>query len=392
MTTVVFIHGTGVRELRYGQALDRIRRGLSRHRPDLTVSPCYWGGTLGSRLGADGRSVPGLGPADDFSEQDRERARWAMLYDRPLYELELLEVAGGRPPRMTPGGREPGAELAERLEACAEQPEVRGAFEAAGLDEGPSPAVAAVAGSRACRAALARLEEDTAAVRGMLARAVTAQALAQVDGGPGTVDPGARDAVVGALLDALGGDEYGIGEVGAKVLRTAGALALQFGGDRLVVNRRGDWTEERHPLAGDVMAYLARGGGIRDFIAERVRAVEGPVALLAHSLGGVAAVDLLVQQELPQVELLVTVGSQAPFLYELDALPCLPFPTALPARFPRWVNVFDRRDLLSYLARPVFPGRAEDVEVDNGQPVTTAHSGYWNNESIYRLLASEVRA
>ena len=83
---------------------------------------------------------------------------------------------------------------------------------------------------------------------------------------------------------------------------------------------------------------------------------------------------------------LVTVGSQAPFLYELNALPTLEFGVALPATVPRWVNVFDRRDLLSYAGEGVFSGRVEDREVDNRVPFPRSHSAYFGNKHFYAVL------
>ena len=115
-------------------------------------------------------------------------------------------------------------------------------------------------------------------------------------------------------------------------------------------------------------------------------AVEAPVVLVAHSLGGIASVELLATRALPAVELLVTVGSQAPFLYELNALPTLPFGAELPPTVPRWVNVFDRRDLLGYTGAGVFPGRVEDREVDNRAPFPRSHSAYFANERFYAVL------
>ncbi|MEK8145750.1 hypothetical protein NKH18_44170 [Streptomyces sp. M10(2022)] len=56
------------------------------------------------------------------------------------------------------------------------------------------------------------------------------------------------------------------------------------------------------------------------------------------------------------MELLVTVGSQGPFLYETGALPTLAHPDPLPGHVPPWLNLFDRRDLLGYAAEPVFRG------------------------------------
>jgi pimeloyl-ACP methyl ester carboxylesterase len=132
--------------------------------------------------------------------------------------------------------------------------------------------------------------------------------------------------------------------------------------------------------------YLARGEPIRDFIADAVTAIDGRVVLVAHSLGGIASVELLATRTLPAVELLVTVGSQAPFLYELNALPTLAFGAELPATVPRWVNIFDRRDLLAFAGAGVFPGRVEDREVDNGTPFPRSHSAYFANSRFYAAL------
>ena len=86
--------------------------------------------------------------------------------------------------------------------------------------------------------------------------------------------------------------------------------------------------------------YLARGDAIRDFIAARIEAVPGPVLLVAHSLGGIACVDLLARKDLPKVKLLVTVGSQAYFLYEINALPSRKWGEKLPCHFPSWLNIY----------------------------------------------------
>jgi hypothetical protein len=90
------------------------------------------------------------------------------------------------------------------------------------------------------------------------------------------------------------------------------------------------------------------------------------------------------------VDLLVTVGSQAPLLYELDALPSRPFGTGLPAGFPPWVNVHDPRDLLAYVGAEVFGDGVRDVRVDNGQPVSAAHTSYWANPEVFRVLARAI--
>ena len=160
---------------------------------------------------------------------------------------------------------------------------------------------------------------------------------------------------------------------------------------------RGRLTDAAVPAAGDILLYQAKGQPIRDFIRHRVESVKPPVVLLAHSLGGIACVDLLVREELPRVSTLVTVGSQAAFLYELNALESLAFGEPLPYTFVRrWVNIYDARDFLSYRAAKVFPvtcgGGPEVVDhrVDNSLPFPNAHSGYWDNTDTWDIVAREM--
>ena len=114
--------------------------------------------------------------------------------------------------------------------------------------------------------------------------------------------------------------------------------------------------------------------------------------LLGHSLGGIACVDLLVREELPQVKLLVTVGSQAPFLHEINALPSLAYDQAMSEHFPPWLNIYDLRDFLSYVGGTVFPGRVQDVLVDSKQPFPESHSAYWSNPATWKAISAHWRA
>lgn len=114
------------------------------------------------------------------------------------------------------------------------------------------------------------------------------------------------------------------------------------------------------------------------------------MVVVGHSLGGIIALDTLVAAPLPHVQLLVTVGSQGPFLYESGALPGLAHPEPLPRHVPDWLNVYDRRDLLGYLGAGLFPDRVTDVEVDNRQPFPAAHSAYWTNPAVYREIAARL--
>jgi hypothetical protein len=100
---------------------------------------------------------------------------------------------------------------------------------------------------------------------------------------------------------------------------------------------------------------------------------------------------LLIERPLPQVKLLVTAGSQAPFLYEIGALCSLPFGKPLPPTFPAWVNFYDCNDLLSYRAAPVFTGRARDHELKSEQPFPQSHGAYWDDTLLWERIAPHLR-
>jgi hypothetical protein len=154
-----------------------------------------------------------------------------------------------------------------------------------------------------------------------------------------------------------GAREFGLPDLVAAPVR---GLALQLATTR-ARRRRGALTDAIYPGAGDILLYQARGDRIRAFIAKRVTGAAVPAVLLTHSLDGIFAVDLLVSQPLPSVRLLVTVGSQAPFLYGIGALWSLEHDAQLPAQVPAWLNIciYDPRDLLSYVGAPLFPDLVE---------------------------------
>ena len=102
---------------------------------------------------------------------------------------------------------------------------------------------------------------------------------------------------------------------------------------------------------------------------------------------------------MPRVRGLITVGSQAPFLYETGALVSLLPNDPLPAHFPPWLNVYDRSDFLSYLAAKVFDPDDEtskarraiiDFEAISRQPFPQSHSAYFTNVAVWRRIATFV--
>ncbi|MCC3271990.1 hypothetical protein MUK71_00210 [Arthrobacter zhangbolii] len=149
--------------------------------------------------------------------------------------------------------------------------------------------------------------------------------------------------------------------------------------------------------AGDffskVAYYLRQGEGARTVLADALGSTDqdAPVVLFAHSLGSVAAVDLLSSPDFTgsRVDLLVTLGSPAPWFYQLDALAYLGPGRGGNAPAAPWLNFWDERDLFAFCAERVFAGRMgriTDSEVQSGKPFPESHQAYFSDPRVYRLL------
>jgi hypothetical protein len=391
MGTVVFVHGTGVRRARFDTLFARVSAGFAEAAPEFRMAPCCWGDRHGSRLAADGATIPApdtYRAAAGESDVDDDVLSWALLDLDPLFELRLatlrLEtVEDIGPPDAVPPGEALGAALREasrddRFAALLAEAQIA----TADFDD----AVTWVVQSEPFAQAVAR--PAAADVLAALVRAVVAATLhivdARIDGSlPVTGD--LRDELV-VRLAVLVGSERGIG---TNLARVGVRLAMKLGATRPIERRRLALTEAASPASGDVLKYLARGSCIRAAIGTAITAATPPVVIVAHSLGGIACVDLLTTVPTHGVDLLVTVGSQAPLLYELDALPSLSYGEPLPHHFPAWLNVYDPRDLLAFLASPVFP-EAVDHRLDNRAPFPRSHSAYFGNPEFYRRVAEAL--
>ncbi|MFJ6480269.1 MULTISPECIES: hypothetical protein [unclassified Streptomyces] len=420
----LFVHGTGVRRERHDRLFAQVRERLTARFPGAAVESCYWGDRFGATLGAGGASVPGLppGPQGAPDPADAETAEWALLLADPLCELRVLAEAGWAGPDdrgdiddegagydedagygdafAMPGVRAPGARVLALLDGLPPAPpptgdELGALLRGTGLAAGFAAALDATAGSAEAARAAARAADEPQAreLATALARAVTAAALAAATD-EADCTGAERDRLVELLTTRLGGD----GRVpGARAAAVLGRLALRLTTQPLLDARRGSLTVGATPVLGDILRYQSRGHELRDFLHARITADPGPTVLIGHSLGGIALVDLLTLaaargEAVPGAELLVTVGSQAPFLYELGALTALEPGAKLPYGFPRWLNVYDRHDVLAYLAAPVFPGdaRVTDHEVRSRQPFPACHSAYWKQDSLYERIEQAV--
>lgn len=152
-------------------------------------------------------------------------------------------------------------------------------------------------------------------------------------------------------------------------------------------------------LLADVIGYQQHRTSIQDVLrTELARAAKSargrPVLPVGLSLGGIALVDLLASWPAAPVEACVTVGSQVPLLYTFDAIPSLPYDEADPPHLPvPWLNVYDSRDFLSFVAEPLFrrtDGLASvvDLRVHSGKDYPRSHSAYWEIAPLWDAIGT----
>ena len=152
-------------------------------------------------------------------------------------------------------------------------------------------------------------------------------------------------------------------------------------------------------MMADVIGYQSHRESVhailRSELTAAARAARGrPVLPVALSLGGIALVDLLASWPEAPVEACVTVGSQAPLLYTFDAIPSMPYDEANPPHLPvSWLNIYDKRDFLSFLAEPLFrrsDGLASvvDLRVHSGKDFPKSHSAYWELDPVWDAIAT----
>jgi hypothetical protein len=396
MVSVIFVHGISIRAAEYRTSFKQIQEALKQKNSSVALVPCLWGDAFGAKLRADGASIPRYRQTKGTEDQPsviEEQDRWELLAEDPLLELRLLALhPPAPPPPFDPRGAQPPSQiLRERIRTFKpsdhlKQDLSKAAFSAAALETARQRVVEAPAYDKALKTS----SEDLGEFRLAWARAVIATMLAEkVDASPvgvDAIDSQSLSRLATTLADEVGNQPKGL-------LGDWLNDALSAVGTRLLVSRRGRYSDAVVPFIGDVLVYQGNGQPIRDLIARCIQgAGDGtPVVLLGHSLGGIACVDLLAEKPYPAVKLLITVGSQSPLFYELDALQKLRFGQPLPGHFPRWLNIYDQRDFLSYVAQPVFKDRrVADVEVNNRERFPRSHSAYWSNPNFWDVVVPKL--
>ncbi|MDB9345401.1 hypothetical protein PN456_19765 [Nodularia spumigena CS-586/05] len=395
MTTVIFVHGISVREPQLSEVFQQIKGELQKEIPNIQVVPCSWGDSLGAKLNADGASIPlydSTRNSHQSSQADENIVRWMQLYQDPLYELRLLSLKTPEEQDFIPGKEEPSEKLDKKVRQFSPSNELQDKLKEGGIAAVFSQALQNVVSSNPYQDALVTISDTLTEHRDAIARAIIAEAMAICEREDKSAliltDANLRDEVVRFLSNEITYSEAGIGD---WLKEQISKLAISKTTDH-VKRRRGMISDITYPAVGDILLYQGRGQTIRNLIKSYIENAEPPVVLLAHSLGGIACVDLLVEEQLKQVPLLITVGSQAPYFYEVNALQSLEFGKTLPEHFPSWLNIYDLQDFLSYIGGNIFPNKVQDILVDNQQPFPRSHGAYWTNRATWKAIVSRIKA
>lgn len=122
MTTVIFVHGTGVRKSQYFETFEQIKKNLHTQHPGVKVVPCCWGEELGTKLNAQGASIPLYDTTlalEEEEEENEEILLWEQLYCNPFYELSLLSLQPVEESGANPFAEQPGDLLHSRLQSLS---------------------------------------------------------------------------------------------------------------------------------------------------------------------------------------------------------------------------------------------------------------------------------
>jgi hypothetical protein len=385
MGSIVFVHGTGVRLPSYKSDFENVRKIAQSVGIQDQFIPCAWGDPLG--VDFQGKSLPGslANSAQERAEIERQQQddnQWKWLFDAPLLELDQFTIPDpdASSEFLPPGSKSKGQQAWETIRAYQPSPELIGILDRANLKVHWPAAWNEIVDSPIAKEAFEASSHEIPEVCRALARALVAQLhrIAVSSGMPGPYRS-VRDKLVERLVEDWGQKTLGFGSIVWDLVSRLGTPLLRSYRDSI---------SNLSALAiGDVLLYQTRGQEIRDFIRAKIESkdTKPPVTLVAHSLGGIACVDLLAMPNPPKVEKLITAGSQSPFLYELGALASRLPGESLPKGFPPWLNFYDRNDFLSYIAKPFWP-EVIDHEVRSGQPFPDSHGAYFGSEDVWTRI------
>lgn len=378
--TIVYVHGASDRAAGVADHVSRIARQLEIAEMAFDVLPSRWGEVAGADLSRIEIALPMPNSTEVTEPPTVDSSPLAVLAE--MVEPDATVATFARATAV----RRPSDEL---LQICETQ--IGAPDESITLADGRSIPLAT-----ACRDAASGIaassEYALARASGVLdsllldavGRAVVSTVAAPA-AAPLEVAELAKVRIAEALLSAA---------VGTLLV---GYLGIDIGPDLkrwatdVLVPHRARLMREAGLGPADIVLYQRAGERIRAYVAQTVReAIErgGPVVALGNSLGGIILVDVLSAEDAPRPDLLVTTGSQAPLLATFGALVPLGEEDSR-SPFQPWLNIYDRRDLLSFVAAPVWPDASgiRDHEVDLGVGFPDSHgASYLSSPEVFRAI------
>jgi hypothetical protein len=392
MTTIVFVHGGGVREAGFALTFKFLQQMLANQEIPYTLAPCFWGDEEGSRppVLCIPKTERGRSNQDPLTSGQKVKP-WDLLYQDPFSELRLLKTSSHTQAQSSQGQ---GMGLWTLIHSYSPSPRLQDFLTKWQITDYWNRAWRnIICDSEMAKEVLLASGQDVAEPAVSIGRAVVARLtiLALADNLP-SLDGDHRDELVNLLIGDWLGRDGGFKHYVGRLLTDLRTPEEQ---------NRGRQTDATAMALGDVLLYQARGEAIRCSIQRSIaKALDtngngqrARIVLLGHSLGGIACVDLLAKQSLPEVTHLITVGSQSAYLYEIGALQGLDVAKheKLPSTFPPWLNLYDPNDFLSYVAGPVFQTPTiRDVRIDSGQPFPESHGAYWTSDHTWRAVKEFV--
>ncbi|MFN7127784.1 MAG: hypothetical protein ACK4OJ_01860 [Brevundimonas sp.] len=396
MSHLFFVHGTGVRQSGYEQTLKDIRNGLAKAgRPDVVVSGVSWGEAEGVRVTSQliDKMLPPDGAAKGITptSPEEEAALWAQLLEDPLFELRIVALRGRPPTAALPGQALPSEAFKAKLRALS-LPAPAGGVDPGAVRKAALWLAEGEGAPTVTEAATAAGAVNDPVLVEATARAIVALVLLDARGEPGE-GPDAlfisaeRDAVVeqvekGLSEGVMGLDDWLKNKVKGWVLSRATSAGK---------NRRDGLMTAVSPGVGDILLTQRRGDRVLDLLRSEIGKLQGPVAVIGHSLGGEHLVNLITSPDRPaNITKLITAGSQISFFTACDSMETIRLGSPLPADFPAWLNFYDRNDFLGYCAERFFTGGkgVTDVEITSGVPFPDSHGAYWRQSALYTRLAA----
>ena len=99
-STLIFVHGTGVRSESYSQILKQVESKVVEFQLPCNVDSCPWGDVYG--IDFDGLSLPD--PPMRSKEEEAQAYRWEYLQVDPLFDLRLWCTPAAEPAQRVLGG------------------------------------------------------------------------------------------------------------------------------------------------------------------------------------------------------------------------------------------------------------------------------------------------